>query len=88
MPAEVYKSEISERWRLTPAFKVYFVDGTVTNREIVVRFNADMSDGMPWKFTPFKERVKPRESAFAFYTAENLSSAPITGVSAYNVTPM
>lgn len=33
-------------------------------------------------------RVKPGESALAFYTAENKSSAPITGVSTYNVTPM
>ncbi|XP_013608233.1 PREDICTED: cytochrome c oxidase assembly protein COX11, mitochondrial-like [Brassica oleracea var. oleracea] len=32
-------------------------------------------------------RVKPGESALAFYTAEN-SSAPITGVSTCNVTPM
>lgn len=33
-------------------------------------------------------RVKPGESALAFYTAENRSSAPITGVSTYNITPM
>ncbi|XP_042970390.1 cytochrome c oxidase assembly protein COX11, mitochondrial-like isoform X2 [Carya illinoinensis] len=32
-------------------------------------------------------RVKPGESALASYTAENRSSAPITGVSTYNVTP-
>ncbi|KAI3813765.1 hypothetical protein L1987_18498 [Smallanthus sonchifolius] len=65
-------------------------DGTVTKREIVVQFNADVSDGMPWKFIPTQRevRVKPGESALAFYTAENLSSAPITGMSTYNVTPM
>ncbi|KAF5957960.1 hypothetical protein HYC85_005185 [Camellia sinensis] len=33
-------------------------------------------------------RVKAGESALAFYTAENQSSTPITGVSTYNVTPM
>nr|XP_029150959.1 uncharacterized protein LOC112771261 isoform X2 [Arachis hypogaea] len=33
-------------------------------------------------------RVKPGESALAFYMAENKSSTPITGVSTYNVTPM
>ncbi|KAK1644530.1 hypothetical protein QYE76_062335 [Lolium multiflorum] len=33
-------------------------------------------------------KVKPGESALAFYTAENRSSAPITGVSTYNVAPM
>ncbi|KAL0732180.1 hypothetical protein Bca4012_008389 [Brassica carinata] len=64
--------------------------GTVTQREIVVQFNADVADGMQWKFTPTQRevRVKPGESALAFYTAENKSSAPITGVSTYNVTPM
>lgn len=65
-------------------------DGTVTNREVVVQFNADVADGMPWKFIPTQRevRVKPGESALAFYTAENRSSTPIVGVSTYNVTPM
>ncbi|KAL7104207.1 hypothetical protein ACP275_08G228600 [Erythranthe tilingii] len=65
-------------------------DGTVASREIVVQFNADVADGMPWKFVPTQRevRVKPGESALAFYTAENKSAAPITGVSTYNVTPM
>ncbi|KAJ8766037.1 hypothetical protein K2173_020553 [Erythroxylum novogranatense] len=65
-------------------------EGTVATREIVVQFNADVADGMPWKFIPTQRevRVKPGESALAFYTAENRSSAPITGVSTYNVTPM
>ncbi|KAG6791484.1 hypothetical protein Peur_003696 [Populus x canadensis] len=59
-------------------------------REIAVQFNADVGDGMPWKFAPTQRevRVKPGESALAFYTAENQSSTPITGVSTYNVTPM
>ncbi|XP_061337110.1 cytochrome c oxidase assembly protein COX11, mitochondrial [Gastrolobium bilobum] len=65
-------------------------DKTVTTREIVVQFNADIADGMQWKFVPTQRevRVKPGESALAFYTAENKSSTPITGVSTYNVTPM
>ncbi|CAH9138737.1 unnamed protein product [Cuscuta epithymum] len=65
-------------------------DGTVSTREVVVQFNADVADGMPWKFIPTQRevRVKPGESALAFYTAENRSSTPITGVSTYNVTPM
>ncbi|XP_022635096.1 cytochrome c oxidase assembly protein COX11, mitochondrial [Vigna radiata var. radiata] len=63
---------------------------TVSTREIVVQFNADVADGMQWKFIPTQRevRVKPGESALAFYTAENKSSTPITGVSTYNVTPM
>ncbi|KAK7387360.1 hypothetical protein VNO78_28102 [Psophocarpus tetragonolobus] len=65
-------------------------NNTVITREIVVQFNADIADGMPWKFVPTQRevRVKPGESALAFYTAENKSSTPITGVSTYNVTPM
>ncbi|KAL2523041.1 Cytochrome [Forsythia ovata] len=65
-------------------------EGTLTSREIAVQFNADVADGMPWKFVPTQRevRVKPGESALAFYTAENQSSTPITGVSTYNVTPM
>ncbi|XLR27311.1 hypothetical protein S83_055211, partial [Arachis hypogaea] len=52
----------------------------LSNLEIIVQFNADIADGMPWKFTPTQRevRVKPGESALAFYTAENKSSTPIT----------
>eukprot|EP00252_Welwitschia_mirabilis_P013879 TRINITY_DN3068_c0_g1_i1.p1 TRINITY_DN3068_c0_g1~~TRINITY_DN3068_c0_g1_i1.p1 ORF type:complete len:317 (+),score=44.74 TRINITY_DN3068_c0_g1_i1:674-1624(+) len=65
-------------------------EGTQTSRDIVVQFNADVADGMPWKFIPSQRevKVKPGESALAFYTAENFSSNAITGVSTYNVTPM
>lgn len=65
-------------------------DKMTTTRQIVVQFNADIADGMPWKFTPTQRevRVKPGQSTLAFFTAENLSSKPITGVSTYNVTPM
>ncbi|XP_024398108.1 uncharacterized protein [Physcomitrium patens] len=61
-----------------------------SSRELVVQFNADVADGMPWKFTPCQReiRVRPGQSTLAFYTAENTSSVPITGVSTYNVTPM
>lgn len=59
-------------------------------RQLVVQFNADVADGLPWKFTPTQRevKVKPGQSTLAFYTAENLSSKPITGVSTYNVAPM
>ncbi|XP_037496602.1 LOW QUALITY PROTEIN: cytochrome c oxidase assembly protein COX11, mitochondrial [Jatropha curcas] len=64
-------------------------EGTVTTREIVVQLMLDVADGMPWKFFPTQREVrrKPGESALAFYTAENRSSTPITGVSTYNVNP-
>ncbi|KAL3688620.1 hypothetical protein R1sor_014929 [Riccia sorocarpa] len=60
------------------------------NRELVVTFNADVADSMPWKFTPCQHQVKvrPGQSTLVFYTAENTSKEAITGVSTYNVTPM
>ncbi|KAL0700544.1 hypothetical protein Bca4012_056666 [Brassica carinata] len=31
--------------------------GTINEREIVVQFNADVADGMQWKFTPTQREV-------------------------------
>ncbi|CAI9110294.1 OLC1v1010293C1 [Oldenlandia corymbosa var. corymbosa] len=85
-----YGGTIQRRESVEEKIARHAKDGTVTKREVVVQFNADVADGMPWKFTPTQRevRVKPGESALAFYTAENRSSTPITGVSTYNVTPM
>ena len=57
--------------------------------ELVVKFNADVADGLPWRFTPTQRSVKvhPGQSTLAFYTAHNLSEHAITGVSTYNVAP-
>lgn len=59
-------------------------------RELTIRFNADVSDGMPWRFHPCQREVvvKPGQSTLAFYTAHNMSKDAITGVSTYNVSPM
>eukprot|EP00898_Chlorokybus_atmophyticus_P007584 jgi/Chlat1/7827/Chrsp66S07279 len=59
-------------------------------RELTVQFNADVADGMPWKFTPTQRevRLRPGDSTLAFYTVENTSQEPVTGVSTYNVSPM
>ncbi|KAM7515901.1 hypothetical protein LguiA_005484 [Lonicera macranthoides] len=85
-----YGGTIQRRESVEEKIARHAQDGTITNREIVVQFNADVADGMQWKFIPTQRevRVKPGESALAFYTAENRSSTPITGVSTYNVTPM
>jgi len=58
-------------------------------RELKIHFNADVTSGMNWKFTPTQRSVRttPGESTLAFYTVKNLSDKPITGVSTYNVTP-
>ncbi|KAJ9168560.1 hypothetical protein P3X46_020066 [Hevea brasiliensis] len=85
-----YGGTIQRRESVEEKIARHAKEGTVTTRDIVVQFNADVADGMPWKFIPTQRevRVKPGESALAFYTAENRSSTPITGVSTYNVTPM
>jgi len=61
----------------------------LASRTLTVEFNADVEDGMPWRFRPTQRyvEIKPGESALAFYTAENTSKQAITGVSTYNVTP-
>ena len=58
-------------------------------REITIYFNADVAEGMPWRFTPTQKsiKVRPGESALAFYTAKNLTKTPVTGVATYNVQP-
>eukprot|EP00164_Ancoracysta_twista_P007399 GFYU01010496.1.p1 GENE.GFYU01010496.1~~GFYU01010496.1.p1 ORF type:complete len:284 (-),score=34.45 GFYU01010496.1:102-953(-) len=59
-------------------------------RELTIKFNADVSDTMPWKFHPAQREVKlvPGETALAFYNATNKTDDPVTGISTYNVTPM
>ncbi|XWS71463.1 hypothetical protein CRYUN_Cryun03dG0140000 [Craigia yunnanensis] len=85
-----YGSTVQRRESVEEKIARHTKDRTIATREIVVQFDADVADGMPWKFVPTQRevRIKPGESALAFYTAENRSSTPITGVSTYNVTPM
>lgn len=59
------------------------------SRRLRITFNGSVSDVLPWKFTPQQRevRVLPGETALAFYTATNRSSADIIGVATYSVTP-
>ncbi|KAF7144323.1 hypothetical protein RHSIM_Rhsim05G0054900 [Rhododendron simsii] len=71
-------------------------DGTVTTREIVVQFNADVADGMPRKFIHTQREVLyfimyglGQEKVHLHFTLLRIKvQTPITGVSTYNVTPM
>lgn len=60
-----------------------------TEQTITVRFNADTSPGLPWRFRPSQASVtvKLGEDRLAFYTAENKAAETVTGVALYNVTP-
>ncbi|MBT6403401.1 MAG: cytochrome c oxidase assembly protein, partial [Rhodospirillaceae bacterium] len=61
----------------------------VLNRQITVRFNADVGKAMPWRFAPAQDRmqIKVGEQALAFYRAKNNSNRTITGTATFNVTP-
>ena len=61
----------------------------VLDRMITVRFNADVSASLAWRFRPARQSIDVRlgEQALAFYTARNVSDAPATGTATYNVTP-
>lgn len=54
-----------------------------------LRFNADTSSAMLWKFKPHQREIKlvPGETALAFYTAQNPTDRPVTGIATYNVIP-
>jgi cytochrome c oxidase assembly protein subunit 11 len=59
------------------------------DRPITVRFDANVTPGMKWKFEPVQRtmEVKLGENALAFYRATNMSDHPITGTAAFNVAP-
>ena len=65
------------------------VKAAAANREVVISFNADVAEGMPWRFVPTQRsvRVRPGETTLAFFTAKNRSNRDITGVATYNVQP-
>lgn len=63
--------------------------GEVLDREIVVRFDASISDDLNWKFIPARKevRLKLGEMGLAFYKAHNLSGLRTAGTASFNVTP-
>ena len=62
---------------------------TVGTRVITIRFNADVSPGLPWGFQPVRREIKVRvgERKLAFYAARNRSREAVTGTATFNVTP-
>jgi cytochrome c oxidase assembly protein subunit 11 len=56
---------------------------------ITIRFVAGTHPNLPWRFAPAQSSMQLRlgEEGVAFYTARNESSAPVTGISSYNVSP-
>jgi len=64
-------------------------DAVQGDRVFRVRFNADVSQDLPWSFQPEQNEITLRlgEEKLAFYRAVNESNQPIVGTAVYNVTP-
>lgn len=63
--------------------------GEVVGKIVNVRFDANVSPSLPWRFAPEKTvaRVAIGARQMAFFTATNLSNVPVTGTATFNVTP-
>lgn len=62
---------------------------TVLDRDIKVRFDANVSGGLPWDFKPASRDVtlKIGETTQVSYSAKNTFSRPTSGRATFNVTP-
>jgi cytochrome c oxidase assembly protein subunit 11 len=62
---------------------------TVLDRDITVRFDANVNSGLPWTFQPDQRDVtiKIGETTQIGYTATNKFSTPTAGKATFNVTP-
>ena len=63
--------------------------GTVLDRTITVRFDANVDRTLPWTFEPVQRvmDVKIGESNLAFFRATNNTDEPVTGSAGFNVAP-
>jgi cytochrome c oxidase assembly protein subunit 11 len=62
---------------------------TVLDKTVVIRFDANVTPGLPWRFEPVQQTmvVKIGETNLAFFRATNTSDRPIRGTAIYNVFP-
>jgi len=61
----------------------------VAGRKIKVRFDSNVSAGLPWKFEPERRTVEVRlgEVVTVYYTVTNDAARATTGQAGYNVSP-
>jgi cytochrome c oxidase assembly protein subunit 11 len=62
---------------------------TVLDQTITMRFDANVSKKLAWKFVPLERKIKLRigENRIASYRATNISDRPLTGTATFNVSP-
>lgn len=62
----------------------------VTDKQITVRFDSNVSSALPWRFKPENptEKITIGARDMAAFEAENLSSQPVSGTATFNVTPV
>jgi cytochrome c oxidase assembly protein subunit 11 len=63
---------------------------SVLDRKIIVRFDANIGGGLPWKFAPERTVIEVRlgEVVSVNYIIASESTRETTGIAAYNVTPL
>ena len=61
----------------------------ISDRQITVRFDANIGAGLPWRFEPERTSIDVRlgEVVTIYYTVTNLTASETAGQAAYNVAP-
>ena len=61
----------------------------ISQRRIAVRFDANVTAGLPWKFEPEVNAIEARlgEVVTVYYRVTNMSARETVGQASYNVTP-
>lgn len=64
--------------------------GAPLARQVSVRFDSNVSGGLPWKFEPEKTEINVHvgEVVTAYYTVTNEAARTTSGQAAYNVAPL
>ena len=69
--------------------RVEQMSDTILDQTVKVRFDANVSGGLPWDFKPVQREVTVRigETTIINYEAKNLSDRPTAGRATFNVSP-
>lgn len=61
----------------------------IAQETVIVRFDANVSQGLPWSFEPVQNALIVRigENELAFFRVKNLSAETVTGSAVFNVSP-